>query len=143
MIKSHSGRTVKLFIKAREALTQETSHQIILLAAEPRSEVENLIFYLTELLSNWDVNESEREAIQAEKDQYPGQQESLYEEDLIMILAIKINSINAGDLINLYVQRNWTLRSQRLMLKPCKDLTLLSGQKVIKEELDQLQRKKA
>lgn len=43
------------------------------------------------------MDESEREAIQVGEDLYPGQQEFLYEEDPIIILAIKINSVNAGD----------------------------------------------
>lgn len=57
VMKSRSGQIVKLSKKAQEALTQDPP------ATERRLKVENLIFYLTELLNNWDTDEKEREVL--------------------------------------------------------------------------------
>ncbi len=95
VMQSRSGRTVKLSAKARETFSQDRS------IAGKKPEVKNVILHLTDLLNSWDANERERE-LQAEKratrvcnDLQLDQPESPNEEDPMVLLATKINSVNA------------------------------------------------
>lgn len=92
MTKSRFGRIVKLSTKTREALTQEVSQNNS--SPTAGTEVKNLILYLTKLLNNWDVekNNGERDI-----EVWENLESSNQEEDLIMILATKINSVNTTD----------------------------------------------
>ena len=94
VIKSRSGQTVKLSAKAREALNQDPP------TARKKPEVENLILHLTNLLNSWDTDErgelqEDQLAARAGNDLQPDQPESSHEENPIVLLATKINSVNA------------------------------------------------
>lgn len=52
MIKSRSGQTVKLSVKARETFSQDSPN------AEKRLDIKNLILHLTDLLNSWDVDKT-------------------------------------------------------------------------------------
>lgn len=88
-MKSCSSKIVKLSAKAREALTPDPP------TVGKESEIENLILHLTNLLNSWDEDKGEMELPQADNDLQPGQSESLHKEDPIVLLATKINSVNA------------------------------------------------
>ena len=135
--KPRSGRTVKLSTKAREALTQEASHQDTPPIAG--TEVENLVLYLIEMLNNWDMEEDkgERDMLVRENLEL-GNQERSEEEDPIMILATKINSVNATDYDQFVCATQFDIEEPETYAGAKQGPYAAQWAKAMEEELDQL-----
>ena len=71
-------------------MTQKASYQTPLIID---TEVENLVFYLTDLLENWEVDKDKEEKDIGDLEPTI---KSSYKEDPIMILATKINYVNTS-----------------------------------------------
>ena len=129
MIELCSGQTVKLSVKTKEALHQNP------LNVRKNPDVRNLIFYLTDLLNSWDAKK-------VSNDLQSDQPDSLYKKDLIVLLATKIDSVNARDdnqfvyTTQLYIKEPETYA--QAMQKP----NTTQWAKAIEEELDQLYKNK-
>ena len=125
VMKSRSSQTVKLSAKAREALNQDPPN------AEIRPDIENLILYLKNLLNSWDADK-------ANNNLQSDQPDSLHEEDPIILLATKINSINARNYDQFVCTTQFDIKEPETYARAMQGLHAAQWVKTIEEELDQL-----
>lgn len=116
VIKSYFCQIVELLTKAWEVLNQEFSN------TKKKLDVENLIFHLINLLNSWNANN-------AKNDLQSDQLDFLYKQDLIVLLAIKINSINTREYNQFVYIMQLDIKSQRLTFEPYNELKLPNEQK--------------
>ena len=137
-MRSCSGRTVKLSAKAREAFSQDRPIE------GKKPEVENLILHLTDLLNSWDADERGRE-LQAEEhatrvgnDLQPDQPESTNKEDPMILLATKINSVNARNYDQFVYVTQFDTEEPETYARAIQGPNATQWAKAIEEKLDQL-----
>ncbi len=142
MMKSSSGQKVKLSAKARQALSQDR------LTSGKKPEVENLILHLTDLLNSWDADkrggklQAEEHVTHLGNDPKLDQRESPNEEDPMVLLATKINSVNASNYDQFVYATQFDTEKPETYGRAMQALHATRWAKAMEEELDQLYKNK-
>lgn len=136
MVKSCSGQTVKLSAKAQETLIQDFT------IIEKGLEVENLIFYLTNLLNSQNKDKRKKELYVKEytKGADYGLQrdksESPHKENLIILLATKINLVNVKNYNQFVCTMQFDTKRPEIYAQAMQELNTTQWAKIIEDKLD-------
>ena len=128
-MKFHFGQTIKLSAKAREAPNQDSLNK------EKKSNIENLIFYLTNLLKSWDTDK-------VSNDLQSDQPNSLYQKDLTIPLTTKINLLNAKYCNQFIYTIQFDIEKLKTYAWAMQGPHTAQWTKIIKGKLDQLYKNK-
>ena len=117
-------------------MTQEASHQTPLIV---NIEMKNLVFYLTDLLENWEVDEDKEER---DTGDLKSTIKPSHKEDPTMILTTKVNSVHDSNYNQFVCSTQFDIEEPETYIRVIQGFHTAQWAKSIEEKLDQLHKNK-